>query len=125
MARKLAAIAALLWHRMEEYETDPDPAYATINGFQRTAAEVAAAMNLSPRAASFLVAYADTLKTRLPRIAALLAEGRTDWRTVELIINRTELVADSLIDQRERVGATRRSATSPLSRWSSGFGAAT
>ena len=65
MARKFAAIAALLWHRMEEYETDPDPAYATITGFQRTAAEVAAAMNLSPRAASFLVAYADTLDTRL------------------------------------------------------------
>ena len=75
MARKLAAIAALLWHRLEEYDPGPDPDYATVSGYQRTSAEVAAAMNLSPRAASFMVSYADTLKTRLPKIAALLAEA--------------------------------------------------
>jgi len=107
IARKLAAVAALLWHRMEEYETDPGPAYATVSGAQRAAAEVAAAMNLSPRAASFMVSYADTLKTRLPRLAELLAEGRTDWRTVELVINRTDLVQDSSIDQIDRSLAAR------------------
>ena len=76
MARKLAAIAALLAHRTDEVlETDPDPGYAEVNGFQRTAAEVAAAMNLSARAASFMFSHAETLDTRLPKIAALLAEG--------------------------------------------------
>jgi Domain of unknown function (DUF222) len=98
MARKLAVVAALLAHRTEEVlETDPDPGYAMVNGFQRTAAEVAAAMNLSPRAAGFMVSHAETLDTALPKIAALLAEGRTDWRTVELIINRAELVIESRI----------------------------
>ena len=76
MARKLAAIAALLADRTDEVlETDPDPGYAEVNGFQRTAAEVAAAMNLSARAASFMFSHAETLDTRLPKIAALLAEG--------------------------------------------------
>ena len=107
MARKLAAIAALLWHRLEEYETGPDPDYATVSGYQRTSAEVAAAMNLSPRAASFMVSYADTLKTRLPKIAALLAEGRTDWRTVELIINLAELVNDEIVSQIDESLAAR------------------
>src|SRR5436305_13876514 len=51
-------------------------------------------MNLSPVAASHLVSYAETLDTRLPKVAALLAEGRTDWRTVRLIISRTDLIAD-------------------------------
>ena len=98
MARKLGAVAALLEHRVEEVlEVDPDPGCAEVNGFQRTTAEVAAAMNLSPRAASFMVSYAEALDTRLPKIAALLAEGRTDWRTVELIITRTELIIDSTI----------------------------
>lgn len=74
MARKLAAIAALLAHRTDEV-LEPDPGYAEVNGFQRTAAEVAAAMNLSARAASFMFSHAETLDTRLPKIAALLAEG--------------------------------------------------
>jgi hypothetical protein len=64
-------------------------------------------MNLSPRAASFMVSHAETLDTRLPKVAELLAEGRTDWRTVELIILRTELVDDSLIDQLDASLAAR------------------
>lgn len=31
------------------------------------------------------------------RIAALLAEGGTDWRTVRMIIARTELVSDEAV----------------------------
>ena len=65
-----------------------------IDGFEQTTAEVAAAMNLSPMAASYLVSHAEALDTRLPNVAALLAEGRTDWRTVRLIISRTDLVSD-------------------------------
>lgn len=65
-----------------------------IDALEQTTAEVAAAMNLSPAAATCLVSYAQTLDERLPKIAALLAQGRTDWRTVQLIIGRTELVTD-------------------------------
>ena len=84
-------MAALLRHRVataERSELD----YAEIDGFEQTAAEVAAAMNLSPMGASYVVSYAEALDTRLPRIATLPAQGRTDWRTVRLIIGRTDLV---------------------------------
>jgi hypothetical protein len=100
MAHRLAAIAALLSQRIAEAEeADPDPGYAMITGFARTTAEVSAAMNMSPMGANHLVAQAETLDTRLPKVAALLAEGKTDWRTVQLIIARTELVNDELIGQ--------------------------
>ncbi len=99
MAHRCAAIAALLWHRIGEAEdADPDPGYSMITGFARTTAEVSAAMNMSPMAANHVVAQAEALDTRLPKVAAVLAAGQTDWRTVALIIARTELVSDSLIE---------------------------
>ncbi len=93
VGRRMAAVAALLRHRVAAAE-QPERDYAEIDGFEQTAAEVAAAMNLSPMGASYLVSYAEALDIRLPRIAALLAEGRTDWRTVRLIISRTDLVTE-------------------------------
>jgi len=104
MAQRMAAVAELLAQRTAEvYNEDPDPGYMFVTGFQRTAAEIAAAMNLSPSAASVVVSYADTLRDRLPHVAAVLAMGDTDWRTVQMIISRTEFVSDSVIraiDQR-------------------------
>jgi Domain of unknown function (DUF222) len=95
VARRMAAVAALLRHRVAAAErAEHQREYAVIDGFEQTTAEVAAAMNLSPAGASYLVSYADALDTRLPKIAALLAEGRTDWRTVRLIISRTDLITD-------------------------------
>ena len=95
MAHRCAAIAALLSQRIAEAEeADPDPGYAMITGFARTTAEVSAAMNMSPMGANHLVGQAEALDIRLPKIAALLAEGNTDWRTVQLIISRTELVSE-------------------------------
>lgn len=93
VARRLAAVAALLRHRVANSE-QADQEYAAIDGFEQTAAEVAAAMNLSAMGAGYLVSHAEALDTRLPRIAALLAEGKTDWRTVRLIITRTDLITD-------------------------------
>ncbi len=94
-ARRLAAVAALLRHRVAAAEqAEREHGYAVIDGFEQTTAEVAAAMNLSPMAASYLVSHAEALDVRLPKVAALLAEGRTDWRTVRLIISRTDLVSD-------------------------------
>jgi Domain of unknown function (DUF222) len=95
VARRLAAVAGLLRHRVAAAEqAEREHGYAAIDGFEQTTAEVAAAMNLSPMAASYLVSHAEALDVRLPRVAALLAEGRTDWRTVRLIISRTDLVSD-------------------------------
>lgn len=93
VARRLAAVAALLRHRVANSE-QADQEYAEIDGFEQTAAEVAAAMNLSAMGASYLVSHAEALDIRLPRIAALLAEGKTDWRTVRLIITRTDLITN-------------------------------
>jgi hypothetical protein len=95
VARRLAAVAWLLRHRVAAAEkAEREHEYATIDGFEQTTAEVAAAMNLSPMAASYLVSHTEALDVRLPKVAALLAEGRTDWRTVRLIITRTDLVSD-------------------------------
>jgi len=98
VARRMAAVAALLRHRVAATERSEDRrGYAVIDGFEQTAAEVAAAMNVSAMAASYLVSEAEALDTRLPKVAALLAEGRTDWRTVRLIISRTDLITDAAL----------------------------
>jgi hypothetical protein len=98
VARRLAAVAALLRHRVATSEAaEVERGYAVIDGFEQTTAEVAAAMNLSPVGASYLVSHAEALDVRLPKVAALLAEGRTDWRTVRLIIGRTDLVTDDAL----------------------------
>src|ERR1700754_3484543 len=100
MAQRMSAVAELLALRTGEvYDEDPDPGYMIVTGFQRTTAEVTAAMNLSPTAASFVVSHADTLKERLPKVAAVLAAGETDWRTVQLISARTEFVSDSVVER--------------------------
>src|SRR5436190_17229224 len=98
VARRLADIAELLAQRTDEVGIeDPDPGFMIVTGFQRTTAEVAAACNLSPAAASVMVSHADALVQRLPEVAALLAIGDTDWRTVQIVISRTEFVKDSLM----------------------------
>ena len=98
VARRLAAVAALLRHRVgAAAQAKRERGYAVIDGFEQTTAEVAAAMNLSPVAASYLVSHAEALDVRLPKMGALLASGRTDWRTVRLIITRTDLVNDDKV----------------------------
>ncbi|ORV81367.1 HNH nuclease [Mycobacterium interjectum] len=95
VARRLAAVAALLRHRVAAVErSERRREHAAVDGFEQAAAEVSAAMNLSATAAGYMVSYAEALDVRLPQVAVLLAEGRTDWRTVRLIISRTDLVTD-------------------------------
>jgi hypothetical protein len=101
MARRMSAVAALLWLRTNEAGDGPtaDPGYALITGFARTSAEVGAAMNMSSKAAKDVVAAAEALDSRLPEVAKLLAAGKVDWATVALIVDRTELVDWGLMDQ--------------------------
>lgn len=109
----MAAVAALLRRREAATERVEDqPGYASITGFEQTAGEVAAAMNLSPMAASFLVSDAATLDARLPRVSALLAEGQTDWRTVRLVISRTDLIMGG-----ELVAKVDRSLAARIGNW--------
>ncbi len=113
MARRLAAVAALLRYRVAAAErAEHQRGYSVIDGFEQTTAEVAAAMNLSPMAASYLVSDAEALDTRLPKVAALLAQARTDWRTVRLIISRTDLVTDD-----ELVAKLDRSLAARIGNW--------
>jgi hypothetical protein len=109
ISRRMAAIAALLWHRTWEAEgtSSDDPGYALITGFTRTCAEVSAAMNMSVMAANKMVGQAEALDTRLPGVARLLAEGKTDWHTVALIISRTNLVDGELMPELDRRLADR------------------
>ena len=108
MAHRCAAIAALLECRTDEaIEVDDGAGAALITGFARTTAEVSAAMNMSPMAAQHLVGQAEALATRLPKIAALLASGGTDWRTVALVIARTELVGHQVIGELDASLAAR------------------
>lgn len=112
IAERLAAVAALLRKREATMGRSVSQGFGVIAGFEQTAAEVAAAMNLSPMAAGFLVSDAAALDTRLPRVAALLAEGRTDWRTVRLILSRTDLVLDD-----ELIAKVDRSLAERIGKW--------
>ena len=113
VARRMAAVAELLHHRITAYaQVDQQRQYALIDPFEQVAAEVAAAMNLSPAAASYVVSDAEALDNRLPKVAALLAAGGTDWRTVRLIIARTELVTDHKV-----ITALDESLAARIGRW--------
>ncbi|MCV7170304.1 DUF222 domain-containing protein [Mycobacterium manitobense] len=115
VGRRLAAIAELLSRRTWEAEAeDPDCGYMIVTGLQRTSAEVAAAMNLSAAAASVMVSQADALDSRLPKVAAVLARGDIDWRTVQIIVSRSELVSDRRI-----IAALDSQLAERVSRWQS------
>ncbi|MEH3139129.1 MAG: DUF222 domain-containing protein [Mycobacterium kyogaense] len=98
MARKLAAIAELLGRRTEQELAVEEDMSAVMSGFNRTAAEVSAALNMTAAGARVLVGHAETLAVRLPAVAAALAAGHIDWRATELICTRTELVRDGVIN---------------------------
>jgi len=112
-ARELAAVAGLLKQRTNVEQENPERAYDVIDGYEQTCAEVSAVLNISPTAASYVVHYAEALADRLPRVAALPASGQTDWRTVQLIISRTDLVKDELIGELDERLAAR------LGKWKS------
>lgn len=116
VAHRLGAIAALLRHHGG---TSPsligqDP--ATVTGYELTCAEVSALMNLAPAAAGRQVHYAEVLDIRLPRVAELFAAGRLDWRSTQLIIDRTDLVDDDLIGRLDEQLAARATNWSSWSR---------
>jgi hypothetical protein len=67
VARRLAAVEALLWHRVVPEDVDPDKQYDFVDGVQKTCAEVSALLDVSAMAASYMVHYAQVLGERLPK----------------------------------------------------------
>jgi hypothetical protein len=107
-ARRLAAIAELARRRVDD---DDEQAKWAFDGWASAAAEVAAAMTVGHRRASAQMRIAFALRDRLPRLAALYAQGTVSSRVVSAITWRTQLVEDpdalALIDAAVAEGATR------------------
>lgn len=100
IAARMAAVADLLVQRTAELNVEGvHPNYMIVTGFARASAEVGAALNLTAAAASRLVTQAEALRDSLPRLGALLAEGQTDWRTVEIVLARTRFVTSRVMAQ--------------------------
>ncbi|MFV8161875.1 DUF222 domain-containing protein [Mycobacterium sp. 134] len=108
IATRMAAVADLLAQRTAELNVEGvHPNYMILTGFARASAEVGAALNLTSGAASRLVGQAEALRDRLPRLAALLSDGQTDWRTVEIVITRTRFVSPRVMEQLDEELAQR------------------
>lgn len=93
-SRRLAAIAELVNRRVVD-DADDERQHWSCDPWDAAAAEVAAAMGISHRAASREMRIALALAHRLPKVAALYARGRLSSRLVSMITWRTDLVEDT------------------------------
>jgi hypothetical protein len=103
------------------FDTVADPLAAAGVGAPAQLAELGAGalvgvIGSSHRLESMLVArrLAAVAALLRHRVAALLAEGRTDWRTVRLIIGRTDLVSDA-----ELIAELDQSLAARIASWQS------
>ncbi len=90
-ARRLAAIAELVRRRADG---PVDSAYWSCDNWDAMAAEVAAAQGISHAMASGQMYLAVALRDRLPKVAALFAEGTISARLVSAIVWHTDLIKD-------------------------------
>lgn len=88
MARRLAGIAELYSRRLRAVAAEEQFQWE-VDNWDVVAAEVAAALGVSRGRASGLMDVAITLRARLPKVAAVLAEGLVDYRTVLTVVRRT------------------------------------
>ncbi|HEY2198954.1 MAG TPA: HNH endonuclease signature motif containing protein [Mycobacterium sp.] len=61
---------------------------------EAVAAEIAAALCISQALATSYLYYARAMRTRLPRVGALLQAGDVDYRAFQTIVYRTDLITD-------------------------------
>ena len=92
-AERLALIGEVIARQCDG--EDDDHAHQVIDGWAWAQAAVAAACNLNPRAASKQMRIAQALRDRLPRTAALLAQGVVSATVIDAITWRTHLVEDT------------------------------
>ncbi|MGN7780690.1 DUF222 domain-containing protein, partial [Mycolicibacterium sp. 22603] len=91
-ARRLALVAEVTArHRMDE---DESSALNLIDGWALAKAEISAACNLGPRAASTQMRIGMALRDRLPRTAEAFARGLVSAKVIAAITWRTQLVTD-------------------------------
>lgn len=76
-------------------DEDDDFAHQVIDGWAWARAQVGAACNLNPGAASKQMRIAAALRDRLPRTAAIFAQGMVSAAVVDAITWRTRLVEDA------------------------------
>jgi hypothetical protein len=92
-AERLAAIAELTRRRIDA--ADEETNRWVSDPWAAASAEVSAAMGIGSRAASKEMCIALALRDRLPKVAALYAEGKLGSRVVSTITWRTRLVVGS------------------------------
>ncbi|ORB63288.1 HNH endonuclease signature motif containing protein, partial [Mycobacterium scrofulaceum] len=92
VAAQLAAVGELFAYRLsrcaeaEEWAVDTEAAVA---------AEVAAQLRISQGLAASRVRYARALRERLPKVGAVFAAGDIDFRMVQTVVFRTDLLTDA------------------------------
>ncbi|WP_165605461.1 DUF222 domain-containing protein, partial [Mycolicibacterium mucogenicum] len=91
-ARRLGAIGDL-W-ALRAPDDDIEKRYWAIDGYAGLVVEVAAALGISRKRAQAQVDRAVTLRTRLPKVAAIYANGLIDAVMVAMIVARTDLIID-------------------------------
>ncbi|OBF83756.1 hypothetical protein A5791_02795 [Mycobacterium sp. 852002-51163_SCH5372311] len=91
-ARRLEAVAELVRRRADG---PTDCAHWSCDNWDAMAAEVGAAQGISHRMASSQMYLAVALRDRLPKVAALFAEGAISARLVSMIVWHTDLIKDA------------------------------
>ena len=90
-ALRSAAIGELVARQVGDDDDDVRASWAC-DPWDSVAAQIAAAMNISHRKASGQMRIAQTLRNRLPEVAALFERGRISARVVSAITWRTRLI---------------------------------
>ncbi|BAY00191.1 hypothetical protein MSTE_04899 [Mycobacteroides stephanolepidis] len=95
-ARRLDAIGVLVDRHADLDKADARDRHP-LDRWDRVAAEIAAAQGITQALASSQMRYAQVLRHRLTGVAERFAAGDLDFRTVALIVNRTELVDNDAV----------------------------
>ena len=95
-ARRFAAIAELTDRRCNS-ELAEERQYWACDAWDGCAAEIGAALMISPRAASTLMHQGLALRDRLPKVGALLAAGDITAALATLLCWRTHLIEDPAV----------------------------
>ncbi len=110
-SRRLSAIGVLVDRHADPRREDPRDRFA-VDRWDEVAAQVAAAQGITHALASSQMRYAYVLRHRLHAVAQRFATGDIDFRTVAVIIGRTELLEDDTV-----VAAVDAAIVAALPRW--------
>jgi hypothetical protein len=89
-ARRLRFVAEL-WDRRKQ-EADSETEYFFIDTMEAVAAEIAAAIGVTSARAAGLIRVGEALRDRLPKVAAVFADGDIDMAMIFAIVHHTELI---------------------------------